>query len=337
MRLRDQRGVTLVELLVGMTISLLLLGATLTTFDGFSQGVRENDARNDSAELARNAIDVQARQLRNLAKRLRISVIDTIGPYDLTFQTDDPDRTWVRYCLATSGPQSSASRGRLWMAQLAVASSTMSAPVTPAMRSGCPGSGWTSTQVVVDHVTNRRAGLDRPVFSYECASGTACTAGEATYDQVIGVRPEIFLDTNPDRPPAELRLSSGVFLRNQNQAPVARFDWTPSASRTIVLNAARSSDFEGRSLRYFWFDEALPAAAAIDCDHPTATGSGSPQTMWGASGFIGDGISRSHTFPLSAGPAGALRRIGLVVCDPGDRYDSAGIAPGAPVLVQIPS
>ena len=213
----------------------------------------------------------------------------------------------------------------------------MAAPVTPAMRAGCPGHGWTSSQVVVDYVTNVRAGLDRPVFRYECAFGTACTASETTYDQVVGVLPEIFIDTVADRAPTELRLSSGVFLRNQNQAPVARFEWTPSASRTVVLNAAGSSDFEGRSLRFYWFDEALPAAANIDCDRPTASGSGSPQTMWGATGFIGDGIARSHTFPLSAGAAGTVRHIGLVVCDPGDRYDTAGIAPNPHVAVQIPS
>ncbi len=337
MSLRDQRGITLVELLVSMTMALLLLGATLTTFDRFSHGVRENDARNDSAELARNAIDVQARQLRNLAKRLRTAVIDTIGPHDLIFQTDDPARTWVRYCLHTSGPQTSPGRGKLWKAELAVANAGLTAPVTPAMRSGCPGSGWTSVQVVVDHVTNLRAGLDRPTFSYECASGSDCTASAANYDQVIGVRPEIFLDTTPDAPPAELRLSSGVFLRNQNQAPVARFEWTPSASRSVVLNAAASSDFEGRSLRYYWFDKVLPAAANIDCAQPTATGSGSPRTLWGAAGFIGDGISRTHTFPLTDGVAGTPQHIGLVVCDPGDRHDTAGIAPRPLIAVPIPT
>ena len=65
-----QGGFTLVELLVGMTISLILLGATLTTFNRFAER-NDTDARNDSAELARRSLDVQARQLRNLQSACR--------------------------------------------------------------------------------------------------------------------------------------------------------------------------------------------------------------------------------------------------------------------------
>ena len=166
MSLAEERGMTLVELLTGMIISLLVIGGALTTFNGFERGQRENDGRNDTTEVARTALDIQARQLRNLAKRVSSPVIDTLGPYDLIFQTSDPARTWVRYCLDTTTPPATTERARLWTAELAVSNAAAASPVTAAMRATCPGTGWTATQVVADYVTNRRTGTDRPMFEY---------------------------------------------------------------------------------------------------------------------------------------------------------------------------
>ena len=321
---------TLVELLTGMAISLLVLGGALTTFDGFNRNQRDNDARNQTTEEARTALDTQARQLRNLAKRVSSPVIDTLSPYDLIFQTSDPARTWVRYCLNTSTSPASTERGRVWTSELAVASSATASPVTSAMRASCPGSGWTTTQVVADYVTNRRTGTARPMFQYSCTVGTTCTASQATYDQIVNITAQLVVDTTPGYGPTELPVISSVFLRNQNQAPVASFVWTRSStSRTVILNAAGSTDYEGRTLDYYWFKTAMPLAASIDCAHPTVTGTGTPRTLWGATGFIGDGVTLTHTFPGTDGPAGTIRNIGLVACDPGDRYDVLGMAPKA--------
>jgi type II secretory pathway pseudopilin PulG len=329
--------VTLVELLVVIAISIVVLSATLTTFDSFMRADHDNNERNDTAELARNALDLQARQLRNLAKRVASPVIDSVGPNDLIFQTNDPERTWMRYCLSTSAPASTA-RGRLWMATLAVPSATTPTVVTPAMRAGCPGSGWTTTGVVADYVTNRRAGLDRPLFSYTCSSGGSCTSDPNTYDQVVAITAQTILDTTPDAGPTELPVTSTVYLRNQNQPPVASFQATPSsASRTVTLNASGSTDFEGRTLAYYWFKQQMPATASIDCAHPEPVDQGSdlPRTLWGAGTvYIGSGITLAHTFPLSDGVAGSSRTIGLVVCDPGDRSPTAGVLTHP---VQIPT
>ena len=338
MRLADERGMTLVELITGLVISLLVLGGALTTFDGFNRNQRQNDERNDTTELARTSLDIQARQLRNLAKRVSSPVIDTLGPYDLIFQTSDPARTWVRYCLNTTTAPATAERARLWTAELSVASSSTASPVTAAMRATCPGTGWSVTNVVADYVTNRRAGGDRPMFEYTCTEGTACTATAATYDQVVDISARLLVDTTPGYGAPELQVASGVYLRNQNQAPVATFVSTrASTSRTVVLNAAGSTDYEGRTLDYYWFKTTLPAAASIDCSHPTVTGSTSPRTLWGAAGFLGSGITLTHAFPSTDGVAGSTRNIGLVVCDPGDRYDTAGIPPKALVAVAIPT
>jgi type II secretory pathway pseudopilin PulG len=338
MRLAGEDGATLIELLIGMTVSLILLGATLTTFATFVTGINDNDARNDTAELARNALDTQARQLRNLAKRVSSPVIDTLKSDDLIFQTAEPKRTWVRYCLDTTTPPASPARGRLWTGELVVASAATPAPVSTAMRSGCPGTGWTSTRVVADHVTNRSGGLARPLFTYSCLSGTACTASSATYDQVIDVAAQAMIDTTPGTGPPELSLVSAVHLRNQNQAPVASFVWTPgSTSRTVVLNASASTDFEGRTLNYYWFKTVMPLQASIDCAQPTVTGGALVRTLWGVLGYLGEGITLSYSFPLTDGIAGLTRNIGLVVCDPGDRSSTVGVPPQAAVAVAIPS
>jgi len=64
---RGEQGFTLIELLLGMALSLIVLVATLTTFSGSVRNAHTNDQRFDDAEVARNALDTQARQLRNLA------------------------------------------------------------------------------------------------------------------------------------------------------------------------------------------------------------------------------------------------------------------------------
>jgi type II secretory pathway pseudopilin PulG len=335
--LSDERGVTLIELIVVVAVSIGVLSATLTTFDTFIRADHDNNARNDTAELARNALDAQARQLRNLAKRVTSPVIDTVAPYDLIFQTNDPSRTWMRYCLDTS-PPASTTRGRLWAATLLVPNAATPAPVSAGMRGACPGTGWTTTSVVADYVSNRRNGLERPLFTYTCSGTPTCTSLASTYDQVVAVTAQSILDTTPDTDPKELSVTSSVYLRNQNQAPIASFQASPSSpSRTVTLNASGSTDFEGRTMSYYWFKDSMPATASIDCAHPDigSRGPGLPRTLWGsATIYIGDGITLSHTFPSTDGVAGTSRTIGLVVCDPGDRFPAAGVFT---LSVQIPA
>jgi prepilin-type N-terminal cleavage/methylation domain-containing protein len=338
MRLAGERGVTIIEMLVAITISAILLTAVLTTFNVFNNAEHDNATRSDTTELARNALDVETRQLRNLAKRVSSPVIDTLSSYDLIFQTSDPERTWVRYCLNTTSAPGSTDRGRLWTGELTVASASLVTPVSASMRTGCPGTGWTTTRLVADYVTNRRAGQDRPLFSYTCIPGTSCTSSPSTYDQVIGISAQLLIDTTPTSGTPELRLASGVYLRNQNQVPVAAFVWSrASATRTVVLNAGGSTDYEGRALDYYWFKDTMPAEAGIDCAHPSISGYVGTRTLWGSAGYLGNGVTFTYAFPSTDGNAGTSHNVGLVVCDPGDRYDTAGMPPEATIAVQIPT
>lgn len=338
MRLRDdERGVTLIELLVAMTLSLVILGATLTSFNQLYSNAHDNDTRFDAAEVARTALDRQSRQLRNLAKRLNNSaVVDTVSDYDLIFQTSDPSRTWVRYCMDTSSAPASPSRGRVWEAELALPTGTVSSPITTGMRGPCPGTGWTRRSVVADQVTNRIGGQDRPMLAYRCTDGTdACISNAATVDRIVSITSRLMVDTTPGKGPREQSVSTSVFLRNQNQAPVATFVSTPGTSRSVILNASGSTDYEGRTLTYYWFKGTMPSAIA--CDKPVQSiDANGRRNLWGGV-LIGEGVALSYTFPATDGAAGTAQTIGLVTCDPGDRYGTAGIPPGTSVSVTIPN
>ena len=105
-RTDTERGFTLIELLLVMSLGIVILGATLTSFTGYYRNQKTNQQLNDTAQVARDSMDLAARQLRNLANQDPSQQTTTIAralPFDLVFQTSDPARKWVRYCLDTSG------------------------------------------------------------------------------------------------------------------------------------------------------------------------------------------------------------------------------------------
>jgi prepilin-type N-terminal cleavage/methylation domain-containing protein len=313
----DERGFTLIELLLVMTLSLLLLGATLTSFTNYYRSSKTNQSANDTAQTARNAMDLAARQLRNLANQDPTQQTTTIAralPYDLVFQTSDPSRKWVRYCLdtaATAGQPSSAQRGMLWESETA----TAAAP-TGSMMGSCPGTGWVSRRIVSDHVTNRINGIDRGVFSYACgpAAAVGCPASAVDYTRITNVKAELYVDTTPNKGPRELRVVSSIFLRNQNEVPVAEFNATAAGTRTVILNASSSTDPEGRTLAYDWFlgngtITLTPEEACAQEIKQKANGS----TLI----YLGQGTTYRYAVPT--GVASPMN-IQLVVRDPGCLY-----------------
>jgi prepilin-type N-terminal cleavage/methylation domain-containing protein len=327
MRLRSQQGMTLMEVMVAMTLALGVLAATLSVFTSAYRNSTNTNRRNDMAEMARNGLDKMDRQLRNLAQRPNnIRVINRMTSYDFVFQTSDPTRTWERYCLDTSAP-ASTSRGRLWEADSS--GNTLSASM---LGPGCPGTGWARTTIVADWVTNKFPATPRPVFTYACPpnAGSGCPSqavdagGELVdADRVLNVNANLYVDNNASAKPAELRVTSGVYLRNQNQAPVASWIMVPTGTtQKVIFNASDSSDYEGRTLRYFWFKGTMPTS--VDCNNPKITNDTSTnparQFMWGGL-YIGEGVTLNYTF---AEAKNTNVNIELVVCDPGARFNANG-------------
>lgn len=300
---RREDGFTMIELLLVCVISLIVFGATLTAWLSV---VRANDAadrQRDNVETARQAMDRATRQLRNLANPTvnSTTTIDRATDYDLIFQTSDPAKTWVRYCLEPSGGGASV----LWEAE------SDAAAVSDDMRDGCPGasggsSGWDKTRQVVTGVTNQSGGVDRNVFDYRCAVGSpsTCPADDDEYTKVTTIGIDLWVDAVPGDTASEMHVSSGVFLRNQNEAPTAAASVAPVAPRRVLLNGGGSSDPEGRTLEYFWFDKdptTLPELTSTPCSTPF------PSAVW-------QGVTFNKLFPAGVS---SPQTYYLVVRDPG--------------------
>ena len=268
-RLSDQRGLTLIEVLLSSALSLLVMGASLAAFDGLQGNHKLTQKANEAQDTARRQTDRLARELRNLASPSQLTsdlsaqpqAVDVAGSYDFVFRVVDDVKPAaslnagnvkrVRYCLNSSNPAQEV----LWRQ-----TQTWSIAATPAIpsTSACPGTGWDAGKDVqyVSQLTNRYNGADRPVFSYNSSD----------VQRISKVRTSLFVDTDPTRRPAEVRLSSGVFLRNQNRIPVASFTATVTADKRLILNGSASDDPEGMPLKYQWYVDApspLPSCSAI--------------------------------------------------------------------------
>jgi type II secretory pathway pseudopilin PulG len=305
-RLRDQRGFSLVELLLASSLMIVVLGATLTVFEQFITTSTRNTKQNDAQDTARFGIDQVARQLRNLALPTPQSPnsIDVASSYDLVFKTADPGRRRVRYCLQTSSPYST-SNGALWLETQTGVAGGADPALTAAMTASCPaatGAGsWGTQRLVAANVTNRN-GADRPIFQFNAPTSTS--------PKITEVHAALFVDVDPVRPPAETRISTGVFLRNQNQAPGASFTISSGGPGRFLMNAANSTDPEGRTLSYFWYRGASPSFT-----NAVATGACNA-----SDGCIGAGVINDYTLP---GGASGSQLFTLLVKDPGGLTSTA--------------
>jgi type II secretory pathway component PulJ len=241
-RLREEQGMTLVEVLMASVLMLIVLGATLTTFNNFERNVKTNEQQNEAQEQARRAMDLMARDLRNLASptpNLPLAV-DRHEALDLIFQSEGKEKpagslnaqntTRVRYCV-------DAVEDRLYR-QTQTWTSALPPDVPGA--TACPGPGWTKTIPVADEIVND----GRALFSYNAADRSAITEVSA----------RVFVDVDPERSPAEVTLLSSVFLRNQNRAPTASFSWASMPGGNVFLNASESTDPEEKALGFEWWD-----------------------------------------------------------------------------------
>ena len=263
--IRDEGGFTMIELLVGASLAIaifVLVGTALTQYQANAQ---KTTRENDSQDAARTAIDRIVRELRDGAStRTSPTLIEGAGPYDLTFQTVNgiaPASTSsnkngiarVRYCLpADPAPGSKATQilvaqKQTWTSATPPANPWAASggnfPACPYTPASLPAGASITTTTLVQDVTNRYAGTDRPAFTYDSTILSAITA--------VGI--ELFVDVNTVAQPAESTLKGSAFLRNQNQAPVATFTSSPTGGGHVLLNGGGSSDPDNQSVTYAWF------------------------------------------------------------------------------------
>jgi prepilin-type N-terminal cleavage/methylation domain-containing protein len=263
--LRRQDGFTLVEVLIVSVLMLVVLGATLTTFNSFQQSVSVNEKQNDAQDTTRNAMDLMARDLRNLASPSTEQplALDLNEAQQIIFQSEGrtmpagslniANTNRVRYCLDTS-TGNFYRQIQTW--------TTAAFPAVPDS-SSCPGTAWPSTKLVADHVVNDT----RPIFTYN--------AGDPR--DVTEVTAALYVDVNPNRSPTESTLQTAVYLRNQNREPNAVFSLAlANAGTAIIMNASESTDPEEKPLSFTWFIDGAQAVGegANDVVHTAQVAAG---------------------------------------------------------------
>jgi hypothetical protein len=252
---REQAGYSLVELLVVSAMAPLLLGATLLVFNSFERNAARTAITADAQARTRVNVDQLSKELRNLASPTPElpQAIDSAAPYDLVFQTVGPSAfvngqntaniRRVRWCLNSpaSGDATLYSQTQTW-----TSATTPTAPST----GSCPSnaSGWDSERVVAQGITNRT--LARPLFLYNAAIKTSITA----------ITIQLFSRARTETEPKNGLLRSQVYLRNQNQAPLASFTATSIGNGHVLLNGSSSADPDGDDLQYAW--SATPCTGA---------------------------------------------------------------------------
>jgi type II secretory pathway pseudopilin PulG len=288
--IRHEDGFTLVELLISIVLMLAVMGTAFTALQQFETTSVRNARQNESQDQARNAIDQIIKRLRNDASPTPGSpqAIDRATSKDLIFQTVNPiapgpgnanahNIMRVRYCLDDSTPANS----RLYLQEQRW--TTAIAPDPPAADS-CPEpptnteAGWQGTpRIVVDHLTNSYDASPRPLWKFDCPTGfdaDTCAAG-TDLDMLARVKRiaiTMFVDQNPATQPAETRLTTGVFFRNQNAQPAAVMSQPVVDSNGHVHTSASDAtdpDADRLYYRWCWFVGSTPNQSAAWCEGGT--------------------------------------------------------------------
>jgi prepilin-type N-terminal cleavage/methylation domain-containing protein len=318
-RLRDESGMTLIELLVAASISLIVFSATLGVVESMFRQRGHVEAQTEVETAARQTEDRMARQLRNLASpgdlvtdvaaSTQPKSVDRDLPTDLIFKdvadtrpagsANAPNVRRVRYCLQSAGAvtgttfSASPTRQVLWMQFQTW--TTAAAPAMPA-DTGCPGTGWTTQRIVADHVVNTAA---TPLFVYSGDSGVVTGTAASDREDISRIEARIRVDADPTTFPSASDFTTGVMLRNQNRAPTAGLNYTlvNPVTCSVELNGAASEDPESKPLRYEWYiDGVKQVETGVVVQKLVARGTHTYSlSVYDPAGLVGTTPTETHT------------------------------------------
>ncbi len=262
MSVQDEAGFTLVELLVAMTLSLIVLGATLDAFAGFSRNSQAVNVKNDAQQDVRAATDQLARELRNaVSSGAPPAPLEKAEPFDLMFQTlQGSANARVRYCLDDSTTTPNSER---------LLKQTQSPPASPMpSTTDCPSSALGNPVTVADRLINREGqtcavfifSLSSPPASPPPASCTNPPLIDPPLTDILGIQTNLFVNREPGKARSTAELTSAVRLRNTNRAPTAAFTVTQQNGHVVL--SSNSQDPDGEKLVYQWSVDGAEKAGA---------------------------------------------------------------------------
>lgn len=258
-RATDESGLTLIELLVSMALSMVVIAAVTLIFTSFINDTRYDGLRDRAQDNAKQLVDRMSQELRSAASASTGSsgLLERAQPYDLIFETVNPTVTYggsnaynlyrVRYCLDSN--ETVWRQTETW--------TTATAPSVPSS-TACPDTSSADYAqpngspccVELQDVTNEIGGdTTRPLFTY----------GTSTTSTINEVEVNVITDLNPGRLPGPSpQLTTSIFLRNENSPPV---NPTPTVTEVgngsgtvdVTLNGSGASDPNGQTLSYQWY------------------------------------------------------------------------------------
>jgi Tfp pilus assembly protein PilW len=233
--LRDESGVTLVELMTAMVLGLVVMFAVLTTLENFSSSTVRQTRVTDANDQVRNVMDRVVSDLR------QARTIEVAGANDLVYTvTDSATQTRrERICLDSSG----------WLWRSSV--KTASPPVTPiAAATACPTAGSGAF-----HVTELRSSntVSNPIFSYDSATPAGVRSVGMTFS----------LDAGNVRKHDTSTLRASAFVRSRAEtAPAIK----PDAIKTVCASSGPqltlSSSVDALSVTYTDVDGVVLGATS---------------------------------------------------------------------------
>jgi prepilin-type N-terminal cleavage/methylation domain-containing protein len=279
---RREDGFTLVELLVAMTLSLIVFGATLTILESYLRQSSAAAKRLDAQDQARLAVDRIVRDLRNVSSPLTTpKLLGRATPYDVVFQTVGTPSGGasgnvsgiqrVRYCVPQDTSAGSAGLERLiaqvqtWRTSTAAANPWTS---DPSQTIACPdltfapAAGQPVYTVLAQSVMNRyQQTSDYPAFSFNNGLDANSVAA-ADLPLISTIQVNLRVNPTPTLSGATTQIRSAAYLRNKQHAPVAQFTYTATGNGGVILNAGQSYSPDNEQLSYAWACTSSPCPAA---------------------------------------------------------------------------
>lgn len=215
-------GFTLIELLVAMTLSLIVLFATLQSLDLFTANAAQQSRATDANDRARATMDRVVDDLRGAG------IIRVASPTEIVYSVAETTGTRTeRLCIAASS---------------ILYRSTSTVSTTPGTVCGTVGAGWTQGAVATLPATTTTA------FTYDGASSSAAPALVRTVGLTFNI------DAGGGRTTASSTLrASATVRRSAGQLPITESDLDASCNASgalLTLNLGTSSGLGILGVKY---------------------------------------------------------------------------------------